>query len=70
MEEVFRMYAMSDGSPDGEPQELDPDHDEEFNDDEDEEVETSSIVTSSDDDDVVAEEVLVVFVSEPEEYRG
>jgi hypothetical protein len=40
MEEVFRMYAMSDGDPAGEPLELDPDHDDDF-DDEDEEVETS-----------------------------
>ena len=30
MEDVFRMYAMSDGDPDGEPMELDPDQVEDF----------------------------------------
>jgi len=44
MKEVFRMYAMNDGNLNGEPAELDPDH-EDF--EEDEEVETSSVLTSS-----------------------
>ena len=61
MEEVFKMYAMNDGNLDGEPAELDPDHDEE----EDEEVETSSILTSSDDDEPVVEETVILIVEEP-----
>ena len=65
MDEVFRMYAMSDGDPLGEPQELDPDHDEDF-DEEDEEVETSTVLTSSDDDEGVIEEAIIIIVEEPE----
>ena len=53
MEEVFRMYAMSDGDGNGEPEELDPDHEHDF--EEDDEVETSSVLTSSDDDEGEAE---------------
>ena len=49
MEEVFRMYAMSDGDLDGEPNELDPDLEGNFDDD-DEDEESSSVLTSSDDD--------------------
>ena len=49
MEEVVKMYAMSDGNPYAEPKELDPDNENDFADDEDE-VETSSVLTSSDDD--------------------
>jgi len=44
MEELFRMYAMNDGNPDGEPSEFDPDLEEDF--EEDEEVETSGVLTS------------------------
>ena len=32
MEEVVKMYATSDGNPQGEPEEMDPDHDEDFED--------------------------------------
>ena len=63
MEEVFRMYAMSDGNPNAEPAELDSDHEEDF--EEDDEVETSSILTSSDDDEVVAEETVIVVAEVP-----
>ena len=64
MEEVFKMYAMSDGSQDVEPVELDPDH-EDFEANEEEEVETSSVLTSSDDDEpMIAEgEAVIVAVS-------
>ena len=50
MDEVFKMYAMSDENGNGEPDELDPDLEDDF--DEDDEVEISSVVTSSDDDEV------------------
>ena len=44
MDDVYRMYAMSDGEGDAEPAEVD--HDEDI-DEEEEEVETSSVLTSS-----------------------
>ena len=62
MEEVFRMYAMSDGEANGEPAELDSDHDD-F--EEDEEVESFSVLTSSDDDEGVAQESVIVAVAKP-----
>ncbi len=52
MEEVFRMYAMSDGEANAKPAAFESDHND-F--EEDEEVETSSVLTSSDDDEGVAE---------------
>ena len=52
MEDVVKMYAMSDGNPYAEPKELDPDNENDFADEE--EVETSSILTTSDDDEGVA----------------
>ena len=63
MEDVFRMYAMSDGKPDTEPLGLDSDHEEDF--EEDDEVETSSVLTSSDDDEGVVEEAIVVVSQVP-----
>ena len=45
MEDVIRMFAMSDGDPSGEPNELDPDRVEDFTDEDEEEVETASILT-------------------------
>ena len=63
MEEVFKMYAKSDGNPEVEPAELDPDHEESF--DEDDEIGTSTVLTSSDDDEVIAEEIAVVIVETP-----
>ena len=62
MEEVFRMYAMSDGEANAKPALNDSDHDS-F--DEDEEVETSSVLTSSDDDEGVAEETVIVVAKKP-----
>ena len=53
MEDVYKMYAMSDGNPDAEPLGLDSDHEDDF--EEDDEVETSSVITSSDDDEGVEE---------------
>ena len=64
MEEVFRMYAMSDGDPKGEPEELDPDFEGDFDDD-DEDEESSSVLTSSDDDEGVVEEALIIIIEEP-----
>ena len=61
MDDVYKMYAMSDGEGDAEPPEID--HDQDMV-DEDEEVETSSVLTSSDDDEGVPEETSVV-ISEP-----
>ena len=52
MDEVFRMYAMSDGDPFGKPGDLDPGQVEAFAEEEDE-LETAGILTSSDDDEVV-----------------
>src|ERR1700730_3023467 len=66
MDEVFKMYAMSDDNDNSEPAELDPDHDEALDDDEDEEVETSSVLTSSDDDEGVPEEATVVISQTPQ----
>ena len=63
MEEVFKMYANSDGAPDVEPAELDPDHEESF--EEDDEVETATVLTSSDDDEVAAEEAVLIVVEAP-----
>jgi len=45
MEETFKMYAMSEGDHEGEPAELDPDHEVDIE-EEDEEVEVSSVLTS------------------------
>ena len=59
MDEVFRMYAMSDGDPFGEPGDLDSDQVEAFADEEEDELETAGILTSSDDDEVIAEETVV-----------
>ena len=42
MDEVFRMYAMSDGDPFGKPGDLDPDQVEAFADEEEDELETAS----------------------------
>ncbi len=53
MEDKVKMYAMSDGNPTGEPDELDPDPVEDFADDDEEDVETAGILTSSDDDEVL-----------------
>ena len=50
MEDLVKMYAMSDGDPNGEPTELDPDRVEDFGDEDEEELETASVLTSSDDD--------------------
>jgi hypothetical protein len=64
MDDVYKMYAMSDGVPDGGPQEssLGPSQDFE----EEEEFETSGIVTSSDDDDEAeVEEAVVIITSVP-----
>ena len=58
MDEVFKMYAMSDGDPFGKPGDLDPGQVEAFADEEDE-LETAGILTSSDDDEVIAEETVV-----------
>src|SRR5579863_9446289 len=63
MDDVYKMYAMSDGEDDAEPAEVD--HDEDM-DDEDEEVETSSVLTSSDDDEGVPEETSVVISESPQ----
>jgi hypothetical protein len=63
MDEVFRMYAMSDGGPTGKPGDLDPDQVESYV--EEEEVETSGILTSSDDDEVIAEETVIAVVEVP-----
>jgi hypothetical protein len=62
MEEVFRMYAMSDGEAKAEPANPGSNHGD-F--EEDEEVETFSVLTSSDDDEVVTEETVVVFLEKP-----
>ena len=61
MDDVVKMYAMSDGNPDIEPAESSADHD----DFEDEGVETSNVITSSDDDEGVVEESVVVAVAAP-----
>ena len=63
MDEVLKMYAMSDGEEHPESAEVD-DHDEAL-DDEDEEVETSSVLTSSDDDEGVPDETSVVITATP-----
>ena len=60
MDEVFKMYAMSDGSPVGEPDEIDPDLADDLEDDEEDEGETAGILTSSDDDEVVGEETIML----------
>src|SRR5579862_5859752 len=62
MDEVFKMYAMSDGDPLRESGGLDNDQVETFSDEEDE-LETAGILTSSDDD-VIAEETVIV-IAEP-----
>ena len=61
MDEVFRMYAMSDGYPFGKPGDLDPGQVEAFDDEEDE-METAGILTSSDDDEVIAEETVIAVI--------
>ena len=67
MDDVYKMYAMSDGDGDAEPAEVD--HDEDM-DDEDEEVETSSVLTSSDDDEGVPEETSVVISEMNIDYKN
>ena len=62
MEEVFRMYAMSDGDANSKPLAFESDHDD-F--EEDEEVESFSVLTSSDDDEGVAQESVIVAVAKP-----
>src|SRR5580698_8661559 len=64
MDEVFRMYAMSDGDSFGKPGDLDHGQVDAFADEEDE-LETAGILTSSDDDEVVAEESGVVIAAVP-----
>ena len=49
MDEVFMMYAMSDGDPFGKPERSGPGQVDAFADEEDE-LETAGILTSSDDD--------------------
>ena len=64
MDDQFKMYAMSDGNPTGEPEDLDPDQMADFA-DEEEEIEGIGILTTSDDDDeVVAEEEVIAVVEE------
>ena len=58
MDDVFRMYAMSDGNPNREPGDLDQGQVEPL--EEEDELETAGILTSSDDDEVIAEEVIIV----------
>ena len=62
MEEVFKMYAMSDGDANYKPGAFDSDHND-F--EEDEEVESYSVLTSSDDDEGVAVESVTVAVEKP-----
>ena len=64
MEDLVRMYAMSDGDPNGEPTELDPDRVEEFSDEDEEELETAGVHTSSDDD-VEGEESVIPAEATP-----
>ena len=62
MDDVIRMYAMSDGGSEGEPQELDPDQVDDFEDEE--EIGAVGFLTTSDDDEGIVEETVVV-VEEP-----
>ena len=64
MEDVYRMYAMSDGELDAEPFGLDSDQEDDF--EEDDEVETAGVLTSSDDDEGVEEEAVIVIAEIPE----
>ena len=61
MDEVFRMFAMSDGDPFREPGDLDPGQVDGL--EEEDELETAGILTSSDDDEVIAEEIIVIAES-------
>jgi hypothetical protein len=65
MDEEFKMDAVSDGDPLGEPKDLDQDQVEAFADDEEEDLETAGILTSSDDDEVITEETVVEVIEEP-----
>ena len=69
MEDIVRMYAMSDGNPTGEPNELDSDRANDFADEDEEEFETASILTSSDDDEGVSEEAVIVVAEFPMSNR-
>ncbi len=64
MDDVFKMYAMSDGDPFGKPGDLDSGRVEAFADEEDD-LETSGILTSSDDDEVEAEETVIAVIAMP-----